>query len=101
MKKKLARKLIRYYKESVRIISEMDDFHKITKFLRKRRICDGICFCAYEVFDKDVYDNKWVLSHVDKGGGYWCATPGTANNKQDVVKALKNRVKILKTFKKL
>ena len=101
MKKKLARKLIRYYKETIKLVIEAEQFSDVGRLLRKRSINMGVCFCAVEVFDKDVYRDEWVLAQVKKKHcGYWCPEPGSAASKDGVIKCLKKRIKILKTFKK-
>ena len=103
MKKKLAKKLIAHYKESIRLISVKGS--DVSKILRKRSVNMGVCFCAIDVFKVDIYKDAWVSSKVKKVHcGYWCPQPGTVSirdsfYKESVIKLLKKRVKILKTFK--
>ena len=98
MDKEIALKLIKLYKDAIKVVRVMDDVDVIKQNLLEKHLNRGICKASNSVFDIDLYSNKWVTSKVTKDGGYWSEIPHQCATKPEILASLQTRVDILKTF---
>lgn len=93
---KILKLLITYYEKA---ISDFPNKKKsIPSFLYKKRISQGICHCALQIFKTNIYHGKWV-SNVSKKlnskeNSYWFERP--SNDIPNAKFLLEQRVKVMK-----
>jgi len=98
MTRELADKLIKHYEESVEMIVKEDEKHKIWGILRIRRINNGLCFCASEIFGEEIYGSAWLKKKIGRAGAYICNTPMPSFLKSQIIQSLQTRIDVLKQF---
>jgi len=91
--RELQQKLLAYYQENLAALPE--DFKKAIRFCDEKEIDMGICRCAAQVFQEDLYDSEWVEEHVNTNGSDWGKRPGHAQTTEEIKQALQLRIDIL------
>ncbi len=101
MTKKLASDLISHYEMCIKKIKKMSNKENIRNYLFDMDIFAGICACAKNKFWKECcYDDDFVKKNKMSDSDYWSAKPITLlDDKAKLIKSLRVRVDILKTFK--
>lgn len=96
MTQSLIDKLIKHYEDSIALIQATEDKNTIEDILTNRKINYGLCYCAKEVFDEEIYEDKWIKSKSDRNGFIYEIPLG--EEKETAIECLQYRVDIMKTF---
>ena len=67
----LLKDMIPYYEEVIRTLDPGDELVQ----LEKLKVDKGICWCAFKVFGKNIYEAHWVKKRVERSTGYWFTAP--------------------------
>jgi len=95
MTQELADKLISHYEDVVRQVEVMGSIETIYDLLYSTNTSRGVCMCASEVFNEDVYADLWINSF---GESFWFRYPSRYDTKPEILEALQFRIDRLKTF---
>ncbi len=102
IKKELLKKLIAHYKKVIKLAQGKTNM-QIKEIARENHVYFGICKASHNVFNKNIFDKKWVNSHCKFASVWWFETVYHCKTKERSIKALQNRVdkmkEILKTYK--
>lgn len=100
-KGQLIRKLLLHYKSSIAVIKTTpeykEDFNKLMRYVRDRKIAHGVCLCMYELLSGKIgdvaYNTKWVLKYnLSEDDNIWGTYPHEGNTYSKVLQYLQIRV---------
>ena len=101
MTQELADKLISKYELSISKVIEANSMHEIRNVLLINNTHLGVCNCALMEFNVNLSGDMWVKSKMLLYSNYttfWLNIPAELHNKEDILKVLRIRLKILKQF---
>jgi hypothetical protein len=97
-KKELIVALIAHYKDAIENIPQA----KWREFLNKKSVGFGICWCAHDVFNTDIFEKSWVKQFCNPNkykrrgwNDYWCPPAGCGITSDGAKELLQVRLVIL------
>lgn len=101
MTEQLAKQLIEHYKKCISEVQECDNTKDAISRCRHYYTGQGLCYCVYKVFNKDIYGCKWLtrMIKLNDRKEYITVVPTQCETIPDIISALQTRVDILLTFK--
>lgn len=99
-KKKLLVVLIKHYKDTIEMVKKKKTKNQIEIIFKDRDVALGICYTAYNYFNTNIYDKKWVKKYANTLG-FWFKTYSRIYTKEENLECLTQRLKILKKELKL
>lgn len=92
-KQELLTKLIEYYETAIK---EMPEKGCWIDFLDLKHIQLGVCNCADEVFNIDIYGQQWKDNYYEGISWNWAKVPSEAKDRTEAISLLQIRVDIMK-----
>ena len=95
----IIQQLIDYYELHIQELKSKQDVKGFdwNDYVWEHQIQFGLCNCAQIIFDRKIYNKRWVKKHC-KETGYWIITPAYVNSLSKAITLLEYRLNILKSL---
>lgn len=98
----MKKKLLTYYEHHLAVIKKSKKgFDSNYSYCVNKILNKGLCAASYHVFDKLIFETKWVKKELTKNqyfGIYWFKTPEYCTTTKELIECLEYRINKLKTL---